>query len=334
MILPHTSKEKSSFYTQHRHGYNVQFSPTDANSLAVATSQCFGSVGGGTLFLLKLNENGAINKVKSFNWTDGLFDIAWSKHIVNVLISACGDSNVLLWDVNSETNAVISTFSGYSKPKSCYNEHSKEVCCVDWNHLSEDSLFLSSSWDCSIKLWNPDYAMSLKTYNSHTKLVYESRFAKKIPNIFMSVSADGYLKIWDFLQPYPVSSLLAHQKSEVLSCDWSEFDQNVFASGGSDGLIRGWDLRYMTHPLFELYGCEYAMRRVRFSPFDSDILASVSYDHTTRIWNWQHDCEALETITHHTEFNYGLDWNRLVRNQLADCGWDSLVNVYIPKSLN
>lgn len=141
---------------------------------------------------------------------------AWSRHITNMLISACGDSNILLWDVDSNANAVTSIFSGYSKPKSYYCEHSKEVCCVDWNHLSEDSLFLSSSWDCSIKLWNPDYAMSLKTYNSHTKLVYESRFAKKIPNIFMSVSADGYLKIWDVLQPQPVSSILAHQKSEVI----------------------------------------------------------------------------------------------------------------------
>lgn len=209
---------------------------------SIATSQCFGFVGRGTLFLLKLNENGSISKIKSLDWIDGLFDIvcivlsqsvdltmekknsqnvfhfqAWSKRIPNVLISACGDSNVLLWDVDSNTtNAVTSTFSGYNKPKSCYSEHSKEVCCVDWNHLSEDSLFLSSSWDCSIKLWNPDYAMSLKTYNSHTKLVYESRFSKKIPSIFMSVSADGYLKIWDILQAQPVSSFLAHQKAEVI----------------------------------------------------------------------------------------------------------------------
>lgn len=127
-----------------------------------------------------------------------------------MLISACGDSNILLWDVDSKTDAMLST-----KPKSCYSEHSKEVCCVDWNHLSEDSLFLSSSWDSSIKLWNPDYAQSLKTYNGHTKLVYESRFAKKNPKNFMSVSADGYLKIWDVLQPQPISSFLAHQKAEV-----------------------------------------------------------------------------------------------------------------------
>lgn len=120
---------------------------------------------------------------------------------------------------------------------------------------------------------------------------------------------------------------------KVLSCDWSEFDQNIIATAGSDGLIKGWDLRYTANPLFELYGSKYAIRRVRFSPFDSNILASVSYDHTSRIWDWQHDGIAQEIITYHTESNYGLDWNRLVPNQLADCGWDSLVEVYSPESL-
>lgn len=120
---------------------------------------------------------------------------------------------------------------------------------------------------------------------------------------------------------------------QVLCCDWSQHDQNIIATGGSDGLIRGWDLRNLSTPFFELDDCECAVRRVKFSPFDSNILASVSYDHAARIWNWQQDCEAIETIIDHTEFNYGLDWNRLVPNQLADCGWDSLVNVFSPKSL-
>lgn len=119
-----------------------------------------------------------------------------------------------------------------------------------------------------------------------------------------------------------------------MSCDWSEYNQNILATGGSDGLIRVWDLRNMASPLFELYGCEYAVRRVRFSPFDSNILASVSYDHTARIWNWQCECEAIETIENHSEFVYGLDWNRSVHNQLADCGWDCLVNVYKSNSLD
>lgn len=40
----------------------------------LATSKPFGFIGGGTLFLLNLNENGTIVRTKSFEWSDGLFD--------------------------------------------------------------------------------------------------------------------------------------------------------------------------------------------------------------------------------------------------------------------
>lgn len=119
----------------------------------------------------------------------------------------------------------------------------------------------------------------------------------------------------------------------MLTCDWSEHDDNIIATGGSDNLIKGWDLRYLTNPLFQLYGCSYAVRRICFSPFNSNILASVSYDHTSRIWDWRQSTESIETINHHSEFNYGLSWSRVFQNQIADCGWDSLVHVYYPKSL-
>lgn len=131
-----------------------------------------------------------------------------------MVITACGDGGIQLWDVDS--NLSQSTYSSYNKPKQCYREHGKEVCCVDWSHLSQNPLFLSSSWDCSIKLWNPDYVMSLTTYNGHSKLVYATKFAKKMANIFASASADGYLKIWNALHPQPVSTILAHHESEVI----------------------------------------------------------------------------------------------------------------------
>lgn len=139
---------------------------------------------------------------------------------MNTLITACGDGGIQLWDIDSTVQP--STHSDCNKPKSCYREHSKEVCCVDWSHLSQNPLFLSSSWDCSIKLWNPDYATSLHTYNSHSKLVYASKFARKIPSIFASVSADGYLKIWDISLPQPISSILAHRESEVIQFEWDK----------------------------------------------------------------------------------------------------------------
>ena len=101
-------------------------------------------------------------------------------------------------------------------------------------------------------------------------------------------------------------SLRAHD-AEVRSCRWCKYDQNILATGGSDGLIRGWDLRNFSTPIFEQkvcfifflfyfldtysrkkvtflfkQGCEYAVRRIQFSPHHHSVLASVSYDFTTR----------------------------------------------------
>nr|CAD7463002.1 unnamed protein product [Timema tahoe] len=71
-------------------------------------------------------------------------------------------------------------------------------------------------------------------------------------------------------------------------------------------------------------GCDYAVRRVKFSPHHVSVLASVSYDFTTRIWDFKTSPDALETVKHHSEFVYGLDFNTHVSGQIADCGIFSL----------
>lgn len=53
-----------------------------------------------------------------------------------------------------------------------------------------------------------------------------------------------------------------------------------------------------------------------------------------RIWDFKVGSDPLETIKHHSEFVYGLDFNLHVAGQIADCGWDSLVHVFSPRSLN
>lgn len=46
-----------------------------------ATSQHFGFVGSGTLFLLQIGTDGSIVETKSFEWSDGLFDIVSKKFL-------------------------------------------------------------------------------------------------------------------------------------------------------------------------------------------------------------------------------------------------------------
>lgn len=52
-------------------------------------------------------------------------------------------------------------------------------------------------------------------FESHTKLVNEVKFAKNLANVFASVSADGYLKIWNILHPQPIASILVQNDIEV-----------------------------------------------------------------------------------------------------------------------
>uniref|UniRef100_A0A1B0DMI6 Arrestin C-terminal-like domain-containing protein n=1 Tax=Phlebotomus papatasi TaxID=29031 RepID=A0A1B0DMI6_PHLPP len=66
-----------TYLTPNRHGYSVRFSRFNADRLAVATSQFFGLAGGGTLFILELTPDGGIQEVQSFQWSDGLFDVAF-----------------------------------------------------------------------------------------------------------------------------------------------------------------------------------------------------------------------------------------------------------------
>ncbi|CAH0555801.1 unnamed protein product [Brassicogethes aeneus] len=310
----------ASFITPNRHGYSVRFSPFNPDRLVVATSQFFGLTGGGTLFILDLNDN-KIVEVQSSQWTDGLFDVVWSENNPDHVVSASGDGGLQLWNLSTP-----------NVPPVTFWEHKKEVYSVDWARTRQDQLFLSASWDRSIKLWDPNRQSSLGTFTGHSQLVYNAMFSPHLPNCFASVSGDGSLKLWNSLSPQPSTSFRVHD-AEVLSLDWCKYDENLLATSGSDGLIRGWDIRNYLQPMFQLKGCEYAVRRVQFSPHCLSVLASVSYDFTTRVWDFKQGCDPVETIQHHSEFVYGLDWNAHRKGQLADCGWDSLVHVFTPKCL-
>nr|XP_022918396.1 peroxisomal targeting signal 2 receptor [Onthophagus taurus] len=305
---------KSTFLTPNRHGYSVRFSPFNPDQLVVATSQYYGLTGGGTLFLLERNQ-GNLVEVGTYLWPDGLFDVTWSEIDPQTVVTACGDCSLQIWNLFANTPPVI------------LNEHTKEVYSVDWSKTRQQQLIISASWDCTVKLWDPNRKTSLSTFTGHNQLVYNAMWSPHVANCFASVSGEGTLKIWNISSPSTPITTKVHD-AEVLSCDWCKYDQNLLTTGGSDGLIRGWDLRNLNQPIFQLIGCEYAVRRVQFSPHNLSVIASVSYDFTTRIWDFNKCPEAIETINHHTEFVYGLDWNVLKKGELADCGWDSLVHVF------
>lgn len=257
-------------------------------------------------------------EVAGFDTVDGLYDCAWSEENENVLVAACGDGSVKVYDLGAPPNA---------NPLRNFREHKHECCCVHWNMVRRD-LFLSSSWDDTIKLWSLHQPGSLSTFTGHTYCVYQVAWNPAHGDIFLSASGDTSLRIWDARQAAPSLVMQAHG-FEVLSADWCKYNDVIVATGSIDKSIKVWDLRQPRVEVAQLLGHSYAVRRVLFSPHAPDVLASCSYDMSVRLWRYGAPEDALlRCWQHHSEFAVGLDLSVLREGLMASTGWDDLVAVW------
>ncbi|GAA5990791.1 hypothetical protein JCM10908_000016 [Rhodotorula pacifica] len=307
---------------------------------------------------------------KGFDTQDGLYDLAWSELHENQIATGSGDGSVKLWDI------MLNDF-----PIRKWHEHQREVFSVDWSNTMKE-LFCTSSWDGSIKIWTPERAASLQTIPAHGACVYSALFSPSQPSIIASCSSDGSLKIWDTRIPLPPSSssaaaagqpalanaqltIPAHVGSEILDLDFNKYDPNLIATASVDRSVKVHDLRAAASSsssvpppgsaiphvvpnatVATLLGHEYAVRRVAWSPYRRDLLATASYDMTSRIWSVDPAAAAgsggvssfnarggmgarIEGVwDRHKEFVVGVGWSLFEEGTVASCSWDQEVHLW------
>ncbi|ELU03607.1 hypothetical protein CAPTEDRAFT_91261 [Capitella teleta] len=311
------------FRTPGRHGYGVQFHPFSHQRIACATSQHFGIAGAGTVFVLDHTPQG-LNLVRAWEWKEGLFDVTWSEANPNILVTGSGDGSLQVWDTDSPTQ----------EPAKILQEHTKEVYGINWSLRRDAQSIVSASWDTTLKMWDVNRSQSLVTLTGHEAVVYAGIWSPFMTGCLASASGDGTLRIWDIKKPYAAAVVIPASKGEILTCDWCRYHPNLVFSGAVDGSVLGWDLRNPRQPVCHLRGHKYAVKRIKCSPFEGNILVTCSYDFTVKTWDMKDpSCAPRETIEHHTEFVYGVDFNLHVPGQIADCSWDETIKVYNPASL-
>lgn len=162
--------------------------------------------------------------------------------------------------------------------------------------------------------------------SGHESVVYEARWHPRQSGVIASVSADASLRLFDLRQTVPIVRPLAHP-TEILSVDWSKYDDSLLATGACDNTVRLWDIRMFNEPVGILRGHEAAVRRVKFDPHRRDRLASTGYDGHIRLWNLIPNHPPINTQTEKIskEFIYGLDWNLFERDRCAVGAWDRIV---------
>lgn len=337
------------FRTQGYNPYAVKYSPYYDNKIAVATSANFGIVGNGRVFVLNLTNQGTIVVEKTFDTNDAQYDIAWSEINERQLVAACGDGSIKLFDIG-----VAQAF-----PVMNFHEHKRETFAVSWNPVTKDS-FVSSSWDGTIKIWSPTRTNSITTLPVGN-CTYSAAFCPSNPALVSSVSSDSQLRIFDLRTPVtakyhltaavpvhaPPQGLPGHVPAvgpgEVLTHDWNKYNHSLIATGGVDKLVRTFDIRNPTGgPVSLMEGHGYAVRRVAWSPHESDVLISASYDMTVRVWTdgskYPRDPSSpvlrgkqIGLMNRHTEFATGVDWCLFGEGWVASVGWDERVMLWDAK---
>ena len=158
------------YRTQGFNGYAVKYSPFFDSRIAVASSQHYGLVGNGRLYILGLTPKGVVAEkwyapllpqptyenytissltfvcpnfnapLSRFDTQDSLYDLSWSETHENQVLVAAGDGSIKLFDIGLD-----------EFPVGSWKEHNREVFAVHWNLVGKDT-FCSSSWDGTIKI--------------------------------------------------------------------------------------------------------------------------------------------------------------------------------------
>ena len=156
--------------------------------------------------------------------------------------------------------------------------------------------------------WMPDRPRSIMTLQAHGSCVYQTMFSPHQPDLLASCSTDGTLKIFDLRTPSymtgpgansftnPISAsvmTVPASGTEVLTLDWNKYRPMTIATAGVDKVGKIWDCRMIKlgeAPQVggicetQLLGHEYAVRKVQWSPHHADIIATASYDMTSRVY--------------------------------------------------
>jgi transcription initiation factor TFIID subunit 5 len=119
---------------------------------------------------------------------------------------------------------------------------SPSIAIPEDESASQPRYLLSSSADCTIRLWSLDTWSNLVVYRSHTSPVWDVRFSPS-GHYFLTASADRTARLWSTPQIAPLRLYVGHD-SDVECVAWHPNSAYVVTgSSGGDKTVRVWDVQ-------------------------------------------------------------------------------------------
>ncbi|TPP63432.1 Ribosome assembly protein RRB1 [Fasciola gigantica] len=131
-----------------------------------------------------------------------------------------------------------------------FKGHRNEGFALDWSPNVSASGHLASG-DCEGRIhhWIPrvsDWVVQRTPYTGHTGSVEDIQWSYTEPTVFLSVSADHSIRVWDVRSPPSSGSMLTVPEAHPADVNVAAWNRQVpvhLLTGGDDGSLRVWDLR-------------------------------------------------------------------------------------------
>ncbi|MBW4539418.1 MAG: caspase family protein [Myxacorys chilensis ATA2-1-KO14] len=213
------------------------------------------------------------------------------------LATASPEGAITLWNKGDDGNwKSATTLSG----------HSAAVTQLQFS--PDGNLLASASADKTIKLWNIEKGILVKTLPGHSDRVTAIRF-RSDGGVLASGSADQTIKLWTIPKGDLVETLKAGEAA-ISAIDFSS-DGRILATGSSDNTLRLW-YPESNQPILLGHHNEspdptkfQGITGVRFSP-DGKAIASAGWDKTIKLWTVsdgkpEREASPYLTLTGHSQ---------------------------------
>ena len=238
LIGTHTSNEEQNYVQVMKTKLPLDDSPVD-NSEYVDNANDANGLGQATEkqridMELKINQTGEVNRAR------------YMPQIPHIIATKAISGYINIFDYHKHPNTPLDE---RERPELILKGHEKEGYGISWNpnkkgHIvsgADDHLILI--WDIEGKEYDGGYIDPIAIYNGHDSVVEDVAWNRTDENVFGSVSDDKNLKIWDMrTKGEPVCSVIAHTE-EILSLDFSPFQDSLALSSSVDKTVKLWDLR-------------------------------------------------------------------------------------------
>jgi peroxin-7 len=303
-------------YTDNFDGTSCNFSYLSPNILGGSFSENFGIAGRGKIVLLKYYDN-ILKPLK---------EIYFEKGINCFKFNRISDNIIHLGDTEGKLITIKIDYNNLKEEISLIKIFQSEITYLNTGKISKN-LLLSTSTDNTAKIIDINNNKILLNISNYSKKGFTSNSIDyKTPNLISLSTNDGTVLFFDIRNPTkPIKCMIFN--NPILSIDFNQFNSN-FSIGESNGIIDIYDLRNDKNiPVTVLNGHHLAVKQLKFSPFNQNILCSCGYDMNIYLWDIKFSL-PVKSYKHHSEFVTGIDFSNFNPNILSSISFDKSLDIF------